>query len=242
MKKHILSLAIAAAAFSSVCAAEVINQAIGEWPPFTSEKDAKGKLLEKVVTEAFKLEGIEVKYGYYPWKRSAAMVEEGQADGSFPWSKIPEREKLFQSATSPVMTDESVYFHPKSVAFDWNSLDDLKKYKVGATIGYKHETVYKNKGIAAESVPSEDTNFKKLAAGRLDVYETSKEVGYALIAKTLTPDEAKLITHHAKASEQNDYFIFFSRKNPNAKALADKFDSGLKKLKASGAYAKIFAK
>ncbi|MDT8989393.1 transporter substrate-binding domain-containing protein [Curvibacter sp. APW13] len=242
MRKFFLSLLLAAAGLGGAHAAEVINLAIGEWAPFTSEKDPKGKLLETVVTEAFKLEGIEVKYSYYPWKRSSTMVEEGQSDGSFPWGKIPEREATFVFAKSPVMTDESVYFFPKSVPFDWKTIDDLKKYKVGVTIGYKNETVYKNKGIAAESVPQEELNFKKLAAGRLDVYETSKEVGYALIAKHLTPEEAKLITHHPKASEQMEYYIFFSKKNPKAKMYADKFDSGLAKLKASGGYAKIFAK
>ncbi|MBK7005757.1 MAG: hypothetical protein IPH37_11945, partial [Burkholderiales bacterium] len=59
--------------------------------------------------------------------------------------------------------------------------------------------------------------------------------------KTLTPDEAKLLTHHAKPAELNDYYIFFSRKNPNAKALADKFDSD-RKTQGVGGAAKIFAK
>ena len=140
------------------------------------------------------------------------------------------------------MTDDNVFFHLKSKAFDWKSIEDLKKYKVGVTLGYKQEKIYKDKGITAELVPSEEMNFKKMVAGRIDVYETSKEVGYATIAKTLTPDEAKLFTHHPKPIEQNDYFILFSKKTPNGKAMADKFDAGLKKLKASGAYAKIFAK
>jgi polar amino acid transport system substrate-binding protein len=56
-------------------------------------------------------------------------------------------------------------------------------------------------------VPSEEMNFKKIVAGRIDTYDTSKEVGYATIAKTLSPEEAKLITHHAKPVEQTEYFM-----------------------------------
>ena len=71
---------------SSAFAADVVNMAIGEWAPFTSEKDPKGKLTEKVVTEAYKLEGVDVKFSYFPWKRSSTMVEEGASDASFPCS------------------------------------------------------------------------------------------------------------------------------------------------------------
>lgn len=242
MLKHLVTGLFMALCLSSANAADVLNLAIGEWAPFTSEKDPKAKLLESVVTEAFKLEGVEVKYSYFPWKRSSSMVEDGSSDGSFPWGRTAEREATFVYAKAPIMTDESVYFFPKNSGFDWKSLDDLKKYRVGVTIGYKNEAIYRSRGIVADAVPQEEMNFKKLAAGRLDVYETSKEVGYSLIAKYLSAEEAKLITHHPRVAEQSDYYIIFSKKNPKAKIYADKFDAGLAKLKASGAYAKIFAK
>lgn len=241
MKKALLALISAALLGSTAMAADVVNLAIGEWAPFTSEKDPKGKLLEKVVTEAFKLEGVEVKYSYFPWKRSYNNVEDGTADGTFPWIKTPEREAAFITPKTPVLVDDAVYFHLKSKPFDWKTLDDLKKYKVGVTLGYKNEKIYPEKGIAAEVVNTEELNFKKIAAGRIDVYETSKAVGYATINKFLTPDEAKLITNHPKPVEQSEYFVFFSKKTPNGKAMSDKFESGLKKLKASGTYDKLMA-
>lgn len=243
MQKTLLSLLwVAASLAHAAAAAEVVHMAIGEWAPFTSEKDPQGKLLETVVTEAFRLEGVEVQYSYFPWKRSYAMVEEGRADGTFPWNKAINQGNAFYIHRIPVLTDDSVYFYAKGTAFDWKTLDDLKKYKVGVTLGYKNQKVYQEKGIPAEVVNSEEMNFKKLAAGRIDVYETSREAGYATVRKHLTPDEARRITHHPTPVEQSDYFILFSRKTPNGKALADKFDAGLEKLKASGAYARIFAK
>lgn len=241
MKKLILCLSVAALSVSSAMAAETVKLAIGDWAPYTSEKDPNGKILEKVVTEAFKLEGINVVYSYYPWKRSIEMVKAGEADGTFPWNRNAEREKDFVIPASSIRSDEGVYFHLKSKPFDWNTLADLKKYKVGVTIGYKQEQIYKDAGIKADAVPSEEMNFKKILEGRIDVYQTSKDVGYETIKTMFPADKAALFTNHPKPVEVSDYYILFSRKTPNGQMFADKFDAGFKKLKASGAYDKIVA-
>jgi polar amino acid transport system substrate-binding protein len=224
----------------NVHAGEVVRLAIGEWAPYTSESDPTGKLLERIVTEAFRLEGVEVQYSYFPWKRSYLRVEDGSFDGTFPWNRTQERDKAFILNRVPLVADQAVYFHLKSTAFDWNTLADLKKYRVGVTLGYKNEGIYKKNNIQADVAPSEELNFKKLALGRIEVYETSKVVGYATIAKTMPPELAAQFTHHPKPVAENDYFILFSRRISNGQALAEKFDSGLRKLKASGAYTKVF--
>ncbi|MBF0452089.1 MAG: ABC transporter substrate-binding protein [Candidatus Magnetomorum sp.] len=228
--------------FSSISIAnEVVRLAIGDWSPYTSKSDTKGKLLEKVVTEAFKLEQIDVNYFYFPWKRSFVLAKKGDYDGTFPWNKTNERDNEFYIHKHSLIKDEGVYFHLKSKSFDWNTIEDLKKYKVGVTIGYKQEKTYKDKGILADAVVSEALNFKKIMAGRIDVYQTSKDVGYATIHQLFSPDQAKLFTTHPKPVEESEYFILFSRKSPKGKYFSEKFDAGLMKLKESGAYDRIIA-
>jgi len=199
----------------------------------------KGKFLERVVTEAFQLEGINVIYEYFPWKRSYLQVQHGDFDGTFPWNKTKERRGEFYIHKLPLYKDEGVYFHLKNNAFDWNTIDDLKQYKVGVTIGYQHEIIYNKKGITAEPVASEELNFKKILVGRIDVYRTSKIVGYETINNLFNLEEAKRFTHHPKVVEEDDYFILFSRNTSNGKHFSVRFYSGLKQLKASGAYDKI---
>ncbi|MBF0228731.1 MAG: transporter substrate-binding domain-containing protein [Desulfamplus sp.] len=242
MKRLALLLALVVMTSSSVFANQTVKLAIGDWAPYTSETDVKGKLLEEVVTEAFKLEGIDVKYDYFPWKRSYIYVEQGKSDGTFPWNKTTEREKEFYIHKISLIKDDGVYFHLKSKPFDWNTIEDLKKYKVGVTLGYKQEAMYKEKGIVADTVPNEEQNFKKMLAGRIDVYQTSNVVGYSAIKKLFSSTDAAKFTNHPKAVETDEYYILFSKKIPNGKELADKFDSGLKKLKESGGYYKIIAK
>ncbi|SLM31964.1 putative ABC-type amino acid transport/signal transduction systems, periplasmic component/domain [Desulfamplus magnetovallimortis] len=237
-----LSMLILIFITSNISANETVRLAIGDWAPYTSETDPDGKLLEEVVTEAFKAEGIDVEYAYYPWKRSYVNVEKGKYDGTFPWNKTEERENEFYFHKESLIKDPGVYFHLKSKDFDWNTIEDLKKYKVGVTIGYKQEETYKEHGIVADTVPDEQMNFKKMLVGRIDVYQTSKVVGYATINKLFPPEEAKLFTNHPKAVEESEYYILFSKKTPNGQHFADKFDSGLKKIKESGLYDKILVK
>lgn len=81
-----------------------------------------------------------------------------------------------------------------------------------------------------------EPNGKLLERVCINVYETSRAVGYATIAKTLPPEVARKFAHHSKPAEVYDYFVLFSRKTPSGQAWAIKFESGLRKLKASGAY------
>lgn len=228
---------------SNVFANETVRLAIGDWEPYTSSADdLKSKILETMVTEAFKLEGIDVEYEYFPWKRSYSLAKSGQFDGTFPWAKTEEHLKDFYIHEIYLIKDEGVFFHLKSKKFEWNNFEDLNKYTLGVTLGYKEESIYKQKGINAQAVPSEDLNFKKILAGRIDAYQTSKIVGYATINRLFTPEDAKLFTNHPKPAVENEFYILFSKKTPNGQRLANKFDSGLKKLKESGAYDLIIEK
>ena len=241
MKKTLLFLISTVLISSAAYANDTVRLAIGDWAPYTSQTDAKGKLLERVVTEAFKLEGIDVKYDYFPWKRSYMNAIEGSYDGTFPWNKTADREKNCYIHKISLIKDESVFFHLKSKPFEWNTLADLRKYTVGVALGFKQEKIYSENGIKADQAPDEESCFKKLLAGRIDVYQTSKTVGYVTINKLFSPAEAKLFTNHPKAYEVNEYYVLFSKKTANGKQLADKLDSGLRKLKESGAYDRIIA-
>ena len=110
------------------------------------------------------------------------------------------------------------------------------------TIGYQDENIYKEKGIDAAPVSSEDLNFKKILDGKIDTYRTSKIVGYDAIKRLFTPEQAALFTTHPKIAEVDKYHALFSMKTANGKELADKLDSGIQKLKNSGEYDKILAK
>ena len=239
MKKIVLAIIFLTLTFSNVCANETIELAIGEWAPYTSEKDTNGKLAEALVTEAFKLENIDVVYKYFPWKRSFEGTKKGNYAGTFPWYGTDERKSDFYLVKEPVITAKTVFFHMKDVDFKWDTYEDLKKYKVGGTLGYSDTTLLQKNGINVDVAPNEKSNYKKLLAGRIDIVPSTMIVGYNIINNMFTPAKAALFTNHPKALINADMFMLISKKIPNGHELADKFGKGLKKLKESGRYDQI---
>jgi len=196
---------------SVVFSAKTVIFSIGEYPPYTSESDEKGKLTEKIVREAFALEDYNVQYEYYPWKRAFAMVKEGQANGSFPWYKTEERVKEFLFPEEPVVDVSSYFFHLKNVEFDWSNIEDLKQNKIGATIGYSHIALFDKHGIQYDIASSDEVNLKKLLAGRIEAFPLDFYTGHYMIKELFAPEIAMLFTYDTTPLEEGGYYIMFSK-------------------------------
>ncbi|MCP3921579.1 MAG: transporter substrate-binding domain-containing protein [Desulfobacterales bacterium] len=209
---------------------------IGDWEPFTSSRVKNANITEKLVIEAFKLVKIKVNFKYYPWKRSLVNVKKGESVATFPWMKSKERDKQFYYSEQPVLKEKTVFFHLKYSGFKWNNYNDLKKYRIGGTIGYLQAEDLQKRGIKVQMVGIEDLNYKKILAGRIDAYPTSYFVGYYQINMLYGKQKASLFTHHPKPVMTSDYYMLFSKKIPNIKGIIEKFNDGLKKLKKSGRY------
>lgn len=222
--------------------AETVTIAVGEWPPYTSQVNPSAQLAQKVVTAAFLLEGVHVEYRYYPWKRAYVEVMQGHVDATFPWYRSKARSEAFLFNHEPLLHGQEVFFHLKSLDFHWNSFDDLKQYRVGGTLGFFDTSLLEQHGVTVDKVSSEEQNFEKMLRGRLDVYATTREVGYYLIHKLFSPAQAALFTHDPKPLHEADAFVMFSRKIPQSEALISTLDRGLRRLKASGRYGEILSK
>ena len=146
---------------------DTVKLAIGEWAPYTSEKDPKGKIAEAIVIEAFKLENIDVEFEYFPWKRSYAYVKSGKSVGTFPWYSSEERREDFIINKEAVVKANSYFFHLKSTDFNWETYEDLKKYRVGVTLGYIDAQELPKVGVPVEIATKDELNFKKLLIGRI---------------------------------------------------------------------------
>ena len=221
---------------------DVVTMAIGDWEPFTSGRADNANVSEELVREAFKLENLDVEFKYFPWIRSYKYVEKGEYQATFPWTKSVEREEKFFYNKEPLLTEQTVLFHLKSKPLKWENYSDLKGLRIGGTLGYATGKILEDNGLKLDYVSKEDFNYQKLLRGRLDIYPSSYFVGYHQINMLLPPTEASLFTHHPKVLEERDYYMLFSKSIPNAKQLIDRFDRGLKKLKASGRYDEILLK
>lgn len=241
MKKFLLSLVVLTLSLH-ITAGNSITLLSSTWHPFTSKNNPKKRLVETIVTEAFKMENINITIKYYPWERSKLYVKKGDEIATFPWWKTEKRDRDFILNKETILVEKEVFFHLKSLDFDWKNYNDLKKYKIGATIGYSHVKRLRDQGLELDIVDTEQLNFRKILFGRIDIYPSSLMVGYETIHSIFKPAKSDLFTNHPKPLSNGKMYMMFSRKNPRSQDLANKFDSGLRKLKKSGRYDKIISK
>ncbi len=232
---------------SAVDAEQTVRLTTGEWPPYLSKDAHQGGIATCIVTEAFTAAGIKIQLGYFPWKRAFQLAGREKWDGSLIWSHSPDREKDFLYS-DPVIEVSDVFFHLKSYSFDWKSWDDLKDIKIGATTGYIYGEAFQQAlesgQIKVFRVTTDLQNFKKLLKKRIDVFIVSQEVGYELLRKHFSSQQAQLFTSHPKPVRPSmaNLHLLLSKRNPDHKNLMAAFNKGLKKIKASGKFDQCFTK
>ncbi len=244
MKKWVITINLILWSILPISADEqVIHLTNGEWPPYLSDNLKHGGVISQIVTEAFALEGIQVKYGFFPWARSYVLAQMGKWEGSVVWSRSPEREKDFLYS-DPVFETRKVFFHLKDYPFDWSSLDDLKDVIIGATLKYNYgpefHEIAKSGKIHVEYAVSDEINIKLLLLKRIQVFPIQTEVGYSILHKHFKQEEIQRITHHPKTLMQSPYHLILSKKVGNNKNLLRSFNKGLKQLKDSGKIEQYF--
>ncbi len=222
---------------NSITAEEVVRLTNGEYAPYQSEKLKYYGVNSRIVTEAFALEGVKVKYGFFPWKRAMLFVETGEWDGSPGWFYSKERAK-HSYLSDAFIKYEFVFFHLKSYSFDWKNIGDLKGISIGATAEYNMGKTFqdaeKTGKIKVKRVTRDIQNLRRLLAGHIKLYATELDATYFLMQKELTSAEKKLITHHPKTLRADPAYLLLSKKIPRNKRLIEVFNKGLKQLKESG--------
>ena len=225
-------------------ARDTIRLTTGKWQPFTSKSAPHYGFASHIVTEAFALVGVEVEYGFFPWKRAMKLARDGKWDGSIIWYDTEERRADF-FYTDPIAPATNSFFHLKSYQFDWNQFEDLTDLRVGGTSEYSYGAEFD----AAEQAGvfrtyraiSDEVGLTNLLKGRIDVFPGELLVTYEQIRDTFSKEDTTLFTHHPKAISTLPLYLLLSRKVPGNEQIRDLFNEGLRQLKETGIYDQILA-
>ena len=222
-------------------AGETIRITTGEFSPWTSETLKYQGFTNRVIREAFKLEGYEVEFTFYPWKRAYESAKSGEKfHATSYWYPSDERAADFHYS-DPIQTDATVFFHLKDKPPpEWETLDDLKGMRIGATAGFTYTAEFwdaaKSKRLAIEEAPDDVLNFKKLLKGRIDLFPSDPLVGRKILQENFGTKEIANVTYHDKPMVAPTGHLLFSRKLANGGELVAAFNRGLAKLRDSGRY------
>jgi polar amino acid transport system substrate-binding protein len=235
---HLMLAAAGLLTLSGADAGEIITLTNSEWRPYTSQHLPHSGPLTRIVTEAFALEGIEVRYVFRPFNRAYAEGASGGVNGTVFWStsgRDSDRQRRF-AFSDVVFEGRSVLFHLKSYPFHWRGYQQLQGVRMGGTAGYEYTfDQYPNIRMDRAAV-SDELNFRKLAAGRFDVFPANLDVGREILRTALTPEEAASITWDPHPYNITRYHLLLNKRNKDTPRYLAVFNKGLKRLKESGKY------
>ncbi|CDT01583.1 putative ABC-type amino acid transport/signal transduction systems, periplasmic component/domain [Vibrio coralliirubri] len=218
-------------------ARESIKVTNGEWSPFMSPSLKHYGILSHIASEAMSEVDIEIEYGFYPWQRAYYLAKEGRWDATLGWAKTPEREEAFYFS-APIYQTQVVFFHLKTLNFDWASDADLKGINVGVMRGTYAEQKLRQiqnsgLGVLFQPVDTELQNFRKLKAARIDLVAVDKDVGLSVLEKHFQESERGRFTYHSLPFYSQTLHVLFSKKSRNGEKNLRRFNKGLEAIKES---------
>ncbi len=218
-------------------ATEVIRLTNGEWPPYLGKNVSHYGISSYIVTQAFALVGVKVVYGFFPWKRAFEAASIGKNwDGSVIWIRRPEREKLFDYGPA-ILEQEKVFFHLKDTPFSWQTVDDLKHFQIGGTIGYTYGESFDNaekKGLLnVRRLVQDKQGLGMVLEKRLDIFPLEIDVANSLLAKEFQPQQIQQLTYYPKPLTRLNYHFILSKNISKQKRqhFLQLFNNGLNQLK-----------
>ena len=221
-------------------AEEIITVSTLEYHPWTGKELKNNGFVNHVITEAFKRKGYAVRYKYLPWKRAVLETKNGKYAALSYVYFSKDREKAFY-LSDPISVEKIVFFHLKSTQIkDWKTLEDLNDYRFGATRGYTYTKEFwdltKTRRLTVDVADSDIQNFKKLLAGRIDIFPSGLVNGNSILLKEFEAGKIHMISYHPKPLSQTTGHLAFARSTKSSENLLRVFNQGLTELKQAGLY------
>ena len=207
-----------------------------DWYPYTAWRNGQiVGMSADIVRAAFATSHTPIELTSYPYARCMELARRGALAACFnttPDSRIAAqfllpKEMLFSD-------DILLWARSGSPPVD---LDGLAGKRIALTIGYTYgEQFDARKDIQRVPVRQDLNGFLMLQRGRVDYMVAFRGTAQALIQENpqLEDQFVALTTVH-----RSQLYLSFSRHNPQAPELLQRFDQGMRQIKSDGSYQKI---
>jgi len=245
MKRITLIFLILCALLTSL-QAQKITIVTEEYPPYNylHENKITGMSAE-VVLAVVKETKISYTHDIYPWARAYQMAQRDDNTLIHSLGRTPKREKLFQWIGVIAPAEFCVISLKSREDIKIQSLDDLKKYKIGTIRDDIQEKYLLSKGFKKDeqivTVNQQQQNFELLMKKRIDLW-ASVELTASYIAKENKYKYDKFLQTRFcfKNLSTEGTYMAFSKNTPSS--IIQTFRQALKKIKKNGTYDQILKK
>jgi len=155
------------------------------FPPYNMAKNGKNFAQDEningiatdIVREIFKRADITYSLTLrFPWERIYKLTLEKPGYGVFVMARLPDREKLFKWV-GPIGPDDWIMLAKADSKITLETLDDARKYKIGAYKGDAIAETLAKQGLNPIVVLRDQDNAKKLVSGQIDLWATGDPAG-----------------------------------------------------------------
>lgn len=205
------------------------------FPPFNYVENQESKGLAVDMLKAVLREmQLDIPIEFYPWARAYRMSQKNPNVLIFSLARTPERENLFKWAGEIVSYESSLYKINSRKDIQIKSLDEAKKYTIGAVNKTAPADYLISNGFNVELVPHYAQNLAKITYGRIDLIPYNR---FSLIYEARNagydPDNFQSV------AIINKYCLYFAFSKDTSDDLVLKFSDTLNKIKNSGLYDEI---
>jgi len=209
-----------------------------ENPPFMYQKgDSPAGLYPALIAEAFKRMDVPLTMECLPWNRALAGADAGEwgVGGIY---QNAERLKKYDYS-EPIFAEKLMIFVLQGSEFAFSGVTDLSGKTIGVMRGWSYgddfDAAVAAGSITKDEVESDEMNFKKLIAGRLDALIATPET-WAGLQGELDKD-GKVVSLPTPMAENNTYLIF--NKSAGKTDLLTRFNETVAAMKADGTVEKL---
>lgn len=219
----------------------------GEYNPYVTSKPENQGFMTEIVRAAAAEAGMDIRIEFYPWERCRQMVHQGQAWASYPFEPSPSNDDVFSYSEPVYPAIQKFYYLASNPAVTektktFTRIGDFRGFTFGGASGYWYGTPsdFIKAGVSVEWSGDTDGLFKMLRAGRIDFFMEDHLVAQEAIHRLFLDEESHFATLPHDA-ENAQYCLITSKDDPDSRALMQRFDAALDKLRHSGEYDRILA-
>lgn len=206
-------------------------------PPFMYARDGQAAgVYPALLRAAFDHLKVPLALEAMPWKRALGEIDQGRS-GVGGLYKTTERLQKYDYSEPLFVEKLVVYFHVKSPV-SFTQLGDLDGKRVGVIRGWSYgddfDRARKAGRFLVEEVGSDDQNFRKLDAMRIDVAIAINESGSTLL------ERYRNLAAAPTPLSQNPTFLAFAKTSGRTELLG-RFDAVVREMRRTGEYQRLVA-